>query len=349
MLIYDLVDPVELQGFVRAINPPTFTLGQFLPAESIDDLEYRFTRGDFADVDVAPFRAFDAEAPIGTRPGLTRVSGELPPISKKQRLGEEQRLRLRGLQSGRGPSQQLVDQVFDDAAALTRSVLARVELARGQALYDGRVTINENGVAAEVDYGFGAAGAAGDLSAQRATVSTSWLDPAADVIGDLQALTDAYVERTGGELPGALLTSGTVASALLRNDAIRALAGSLAGGPQLVTRDALAATLAAFQLPPIVVNDTAVKVSGARQRVIPADRAVLLPAGGQQLGRTFYGTTAEAIELVGAQQLAADQAPGLVGVVDKTFDPVATWTKVAAITLPVLANPELVTTVTVTP
>jgi hypothetical protein len=36
-----------------------------------------------------------------------------------------------------------------------------------------------------------------------------------------------------------------------------------------------------------------------------------------------------------------DQAPGLVSVVEKTFDPVATWTKSAAVALPVLVNPNL--------
>jgi hypothetical protein len=337
VLIYDLVDPVELAGFVRTIQPPTFTLGQFLPAQPIDDLEYRFTRGDFDDQDVAPFRAFDAEAPIGTRPGVARVSGELPPISKKMRLGEEQRLRLRGLTNGAGATQQLAAAVFADADNLTRSVLARVELARGQALYDGRVTIAENGVAAEVDYGF--------TAGQRVTVGTSWADPAADIVGDLTSMVEAYVARTGGEAPGVLVVSGRVRGFMLRNDAIRALSASLAGGPQLVTVEALGATLRAFDLPQIVVNDTAVKVAGVRTRVIPDDRALLLPAGGgNQLGRTFFGTTAEALELVGAQQMAADQAPGLVGVVEKTFDPVATWTKVAAIALPVIANPELVTT-----
>ena len=89
--------------------PQYALLNTVLPTRPVDDLEYRFTKGDLLDMDAATFRAFDAESPIGTRPGLSRMAGELPPISKKMRLGEEQRLRLRQLQgAGAGATAGLV-------------------------------------------------------------------------------------------------------------------------------------------------------------------------------------------------------------------------------------------------
>ena len=57
--------------------------------------EYRFNRGSLADVNAATFRAWDTEAPVADRQGFARVTGELPPISRKVSLGEEDRLRLR--------------------------------------------------------------------------------------------------------------------------------------------------------------------------------------------------------------------------------------------------------------
>ena len=103
--------------------------------------------------------------------------------------------------------------------------------------------------------------------------------------------------------------------------------------------------LDAFDLPPIRLYDTAMPVGGSTQRVIPANRLLMLPPGAP--GATFSGTTAEAIELAGARAIAADQIAGMTAVTEKTYDPVITWTKVSAIALPVLYQPEAITVATV--
>lgn len=339
MLVYDLADPVELQGFVRNIATPQYDLiANVLPGLNIADLEYRFLRGDLGDMDVAPFRAFDAEAPIGSRPGVARVSGELPPLSRKIPLGEEQRLRLAQLGRGNGQVPGLADAIFDDAARLARSVLGRLELAAGQSLDTGVLTINENGVAATIDYGF--------TAGQKPTAAVLWSAANADIIGDLTTWTDAWAERNGGERPGRIRVSRRIRSFMLRNDAIRTLASSLAGAPRVITPAALGQVLDAYDLPPIEVYDTTVKVGGATTRTVADNKVLILPAG-NGLGRTLYGVTAEALELVGAQQIEADLAPGLTAVTDKVFDPPAVWTKVAAIALPTIQNPAGVTSATV--
>lgn len=341
MLIYDLVDPAELQGFVRAVQVEQFgLLNGVFPTRPVDDLEYRFTRGEFSDMDVATYRAFDAEAPLGTRPGMSRMAGELPPISKKMRLGEEQRLRLRQLQGAQGGAAALVNQVFDDAARLTRSILGRLELACGDALVNGKVTIAENGVAATVDYGY--------VAGQKPTRTLAWTDPAADIIGELTAWVEAYSDRTGGLRPAYFLTSGAVRNAMLRNTAMRNyLVGNVAaaGTPQLMTVAALGSVLDAFDLPPIRLYDTSLPVGGVTTKVMPTNRLLLMPPGTP--GATFSGTTAEAIELAGARAIANDQIAGMTAVVDKTFDPVSLWTKVSAIALPVLYQPDAITVATV--
>lgn len=348
-LVYDLADPLELQGFVRNIPTPAFQLAQWLPATTIDDIEYRFIRGSLVEQDVAPFRAFDAEAPIGTRGGLARSTGELPPISKKMRLGEEQRLRLRSLLGARGQERDLVASIFDDAANLTRSVLARFELARGQALTTGKVTIAENGVAAEADYGYVAAqfrtaddpDGAGGTAAGVGYVD----DPAYPLIDTLERWADEYETRSGAR-PGVLLTSRRARNALLRNTEVATLAATVAGAPQRVTAATLDAVLGEYDLPPIRTYEATVRVGGVQTRVIPPHLGLFLPDTGAQLGRTFFGVTAEALELADARQIAAEDAAGLTAVVDKTFDPVALWTKVAAIGIPTIINPELVSVLT---
>lgn len=342
-LVYDLVDPAELQGFVRSIVQTEFTLlNSVMPTRAVDDLEYRFTKGDLSDMDVATYRAFDAEAPLGTRPGLSRMSGELPPISKKMRLGEEQRLRLRQLQGGgAGAAAGLVAQIFDDAGRLARSILGRLELACGDALLDGIVTIAENGVAAQVDYGY----VAGQTVAATDSGGLVWTDPAADIVGRLTTWIEEYADRNGGRRPGYILTSPAVRNAMLRNTAMRNYFGAPATAPNVMTLPQLSQALQDYDLPPLRLYDVRLPVGGVTTRVLPANRLFLMPA--EQVGATFSGTTAEAIELAGARAIANDQIAGMTAVVEKTFDPVSTWTKVSAIALPVLYLPEAVTVATV--
>jgi len=338
-LIYDLADPQELLGFTRGVQQELeqnqFVLNQFLPNDNIDDIEYRFISGQLQDQDAAVVRAWDTESPIGNRQGIARKMGELPPISKKMRVGEEERLRLRQLERG-GDAREIVDAIYNDAANLARSVTARVEMMRGEALETGQIDIDENGVEQVIDFGR-------DATMEPAALAgtNKWDDyDDSDPIGNLTTWVEAYTDLNG-TAPGLILTSRKIVNHLLRNDQLRTYLSSLAGSPALITNEQLRSVLAAFDLPPIVTYDVSVRVDGTQTRVISDDKVIFLPPAGEPLGRTFFGTTAEAIELAGAQQIASDQAPGMVSVVEKTFDPVATWTKVAAIALPVLVNPNL--------
>jgi hypothetical protein len=240
-----------------------------------------------------------------------------------------------------GDNSAIVDQLFDDAAAMTRAVQARIELARGQALYTGTVVINENGVQATIDFGMD--------GTHKPTADASWAVPATDILSEFMEWLALYVTDTG-EQPGVVLTSSKVMGYMQRNDGLRAL--QVSGGasaPQILTQTSVQATLAAFGLPQVVVYDTVVRVDGAAQRVIPDDKLLFLPAqGGAPLGSTFYGVTAEELELrrFGIQ---VQGEGGLVVVLSATDDPVATWTKAAAIAVPVLANPELIIAADVIP
>jgi hypothetical protein len=335
-LIYDLADPQELQGFVRAAANEAerneFVLAQFLPNLNIDDIEYRINRGTLRDQDAALIRSWDTESPIGNRQGVERILGELPPISKKIRLGEEERLRRRALE--RGNNNQLVDAIFDDAANMARAVIARIEMLRGEALWSGSITINENGVNQTIPFGR----AAGHTNVAPGILWSSVAT--ATPIQDEQAWVQTYVDENGVR-PGLALTSTRVVNYLLLNAQYRSMAAQNGITPAFLSLAGLNQIRATYNLPPIAVYDVKTRVSGTATRVIPDDKFIYLPPAGEPLGRTFFGTTAESLELVGANQINVDQAPGLVSVVEKTFDPVATWTKAAAIAFPVLVNPNL--------
>lgn len=341
MLIYDLVDTQELLGYVRAIqleeDRNRFVLSEYLPNRFVDEIEWRAVTGTLRDQDAAVIRSWDTEAPIGNRQGITRISGELAPISKKIRLGEEERLRRRALE--RADNQQLIDALFDDAGNMSRAVLARVEMLRGEALFNAAYAINENGVIQNVSFG--------RRGSHTVTAATLWSNTAsATPVSDLRAWVSLYI-ATNGVAPGFILASTDVVSNLLANAQIRTLAASAAGVPGLVTVDTVQAVLLAYGLPPLVTYDVNVRINGTATRVTPANKILLMPQSNEPLGDTLFGTTAESLELVGANQINIDQAPGLISVVEKTFDPVATWTKAAGVTLPIIANPDLTLCATV--
>ncbi len=335
-LASDYVEPAELTGYVRAalqdLNANTFTLSRYLPDSMVDDLEYRFYSGGEGLVEAATFRAYDAEAPIASRPGFARTQGELPPLSRKIRLGEYDRLRLRNARD------RIVSSIQTDAERMTRSVAGRVELARGAALVDGKLTINENGVVASVDFG--------RKPEHTVTASTAWTDTSGShPLLDMLAWQDVYV-ATNGEAPGSVLMSRRTFNLMLRNAEFRSLAIVNGFTPSLISADAVRSTLSAYGLPSVVINDQQINTSaGTTVRPIPVNKIVFLPANPADLGQTLWGTTAESLE----PDFGIDAADGpcIVAGEYHTKDPVAVWTKAAAIALPIVAQPNLTLTATV--
>lgn len=328
ILTGEYILPAELTGYVRGaladLNQNQFTLSKFLGDKVIDDLDYRLARGGQGLADAAVFRSYDTEAPIVARPGISRISGELPPISQKSRLDEYSRLRQRKLE------QAIVDAILNDAERLTRGIAARMEIARGDALVNGTVTLAENGVQATVDFGRSAS--------HNTTAQAPWDGADADPLADLRSWRDTYVDDNGDE-PGVLLTSRKVLSNLMQNQAVRNLVFPGNNQPNVVNEQAVGQVLQAFGLPAIQTYDARVNVDGTATRVIPQDRVLLLPGGDSQLGTTLWGTTAEALDT--DFNIDETQAPGIVAGSYSTKDPVALWTKASAIGLPVLANPDL--------
>lgn len=337
LLNSDYFTPAQMTGYARSalLNLPAnrFTLGQWLPDRPIDDLVYRFTKGGDSLLSAAPYRSYDAESSIAGRAGVTRVSGELPPISRKIVLGEYDRLRRLA-----NPDASIQAAILGDAERVSRQIAARLEVARGDALVNGSVTINENGVVATVDY-------ARDAS-MTVTAGTLWSNTgAADPLQNITDWTQAYVDLNG-QPPGVILTSTRIRGFLLRNAAIRALAQTAAGTPSQVSPDTLNGILNAYDLPALQVYDVKYDVAGTATRVIADNIALLLPPAvasddfeGTDLGATFYGTTAESLDP--SYGLEPGTEAGIVAGAYRSEDPISIWTKAAAIALPVLANANL--------
>src|SRR5690606_13949311 len=205
--ILDIVDPAALTAFVREVpQPANQILNRFLPDRTIGDIEAAFDRVTRVNR-AAKFRTYDAETPIGQRDTLSRERVMLPPIGQKTVVGEYERLKLEQLRSGGTATSALVDAIYDDAALNTRAVRARMELARGDVLADGKFTLTgENGLTLETDWG---------VPLDNFVASSSpWSDPDAPILADLRSWVQDYVD-VNGERPGVMLTSEQVYSWML--------------------------------------------------------------------------------------------------------------------------------------
>lgn len=342
-LVTDIIPPAELVGFIRELDPASygFTLNQFLPDRERQVTQYTFNRSDRTRQQVGEYRAFDVESPIAKRPGFARVSGEIPPISIKMQLGEELRLRLEQLRSS--DFSEIADQVFDDAALLTEAVLARIELARGEALFKSTVTFNvDSGFlsTSKIDYG---------TPTTITAPGTLWSTVAtATPLKDLGVMVNDYMAANNGRRPALALTSTKVFSLVLQTAEVRnyLAAGGLV--PSIVTPAQLAQVLQALNLPAIQTYDTMVNINGTATRVTPLNDLALLPATDvNRFGETTFGITADSLELASSEFIDVATAPGLVGLIDKILDPVSTWTKVAGLAVPVIKDNKLVASVTV--
>lgn len=339
MQIWDDIDPVELTGYVRTAladrEQNQFTLSRFLPSKQIADLNYRFNSGGTGLWDAATFRTFDAESPIGNRPSAARKTGELPPISRKIRLGEYDQLRLRNA------DQEIQDAVFNDGRSMTMQIAARLELARGEALHSGKVVLAENGVTATVDFG--------RSGTHSVTTSISWATVASAVpLTDLLLWQGVY-NATNGENPGLMLISTQTLGYMLRNTEIKGLLSPVPSTITRVSQANLRDLLTDHGLPQYEVYDAQVRVNGSGQRIIPIDKIVFLPGGesASQLGATLWGIPAGALD--GGGFTGTDQAGVYAAAYKETAAPHGVWTEAEAVSIPVVANPDLTFTADVIP
>lgn len=335
--------PDDLTTFVREVPPiENIFLNQILPD--------RFVQTNRVDVGMltrtgrtARFRAYDGPLHVAKRDIAQLSTVVLPPLSDTLAMGELERLQLEFARTGGTNAAAFVNQIYDDATVLTRNIQRRMELARGDVLVDGKFTLaGEGGLWLEADY---------QVPAENlVTAGTLWSDTAnSDPLSDENSWVTAYIAKNGFP-PGGQIISRQTLNQLMSNAKLRQATGSLLGANILLTRTSLDAVLDQHMLPPIVgVYDTQFDVDGTSTRVIPANKVIFVPPAGQPLGYTAWGITATALELVNSSEadMTFEDAPGIVGVVEKDGPPYRQYAMVDAVGMPVIENSWLLFVATV--
>lgn len=328
--------------FVQSVPLPSNNrLTEMFPSRTYDTDEIDFatiTRTNRA----AKFRNFDGAFWVAPRDTGSEKRVRMLPLGGQLGVGEYERRQQEMARYGGTIQNILVDAIYNDLENLTRYAQNRVELAWGDVLTDGVLTINENGVQQQVDYGI--------PGNQLVTPGTLWSNTSASTpLTNLIAWYDVYV-ATNGAGPGQFLCSLATARQLMQNtQLINAIKGANTG-VTLVTLDEISALFASYGLPPISmgsVYNSSFDVDGVTTLPIPANKFLFLPSDLSTLGFTAWGTPTTVMEL-NASNVQVNAAAGLIGIlVREEAPPFRKTTYVDGVVLPVLADPRKILVATV--
>jgi hypothetical protein len=290
MLWTDVIDPATLTGYARAsladYEKRKGTLARFLPNRVVADTVVRFVQGATGLVDIADFRAYDAEPTIGKGPSGKRVTLELPALGQNIPISEYNQLRLRNASNSDAAALQGIQNTTDN---VVRAVADAIEWQRGVVLETGIATVP--GFMAD---DFGRSGS------HSVSASTVWSDVTADIIGMVQSWVDTYTDDNG-EAPGCALTSTRVARAIAKANQFKT--ALLSGASRPANLNDVNDTLVGEGLPPLVLFDRRIQKAGTKQKVISDDKFILLPAPvdpndpeGTDLGATTWGQTLTSLD-----------------------------------------------------
>lgn len=329
MSIFDLIVSPQIVAYweeMTADRAPYMT-EELFPVEQKLGLKIDWIVGNKGTPKVLKLSAFDAKAVPRLRNKLDKLEAQMPFFKESKYIDEELRQQLNMvIASG---NQSLIDSIimhiFDDEIALIEGATARRELMRMQLLTSGVITMNSNGQAYAFDYQM--------PDNHKVSVTTSWSDPSADIMGDIRTLQQKILDDTGVKPTRAMCDEKTWGY-ILNNTAIKKSIFVLSDGQAYVSDGRLEQYLMTELGLKVVRNSARYTDEDDNQLAyMPEETFVMFPEG--TLGKTYMGTTPEESDLM-TQNVAnvAITEGGIAVTTIKIPDPVQVETKVTMICLP---------------
>lgn len=335
--IEEILTTKELVDYTKSRTLPAMVGETLFPSQKTDSLEIEMIKGASNLPVSASIHAFDTEAEIGSREGASKSFQDLALIKRKERVDEKT---LIALNNPRTPAEEkrIINELFNSVDRLVNSVLVRVEAMRLEALSTGKLQVNENGVKATIDYGMNASH----------KVGKTWTTGTPDILQDIFDLCSTINTNTGFK-PSRILTSTKNLNILLKDASIRSAVFGV-NSSMLLTVAQLNQFLAAQSLPQIAVYDAMYRVQAkagtyTTKRYLAENALVLMPDG--KMGDTFYGPTAEEIELATKDDIDIEMIGNILVEQYATNDPVAKWIKAVATAMPSFPYADQVGVITV--
>jgi len=342
----------EFLGFIRAIEEPNNFLGtNWLPNKTVNDLEFEYILGATQQQVMATILGWDSEAPLHARQRQgSRVSGELPPIKRKARFGEKTLIRFLQPRAGSADVQQAIDDVLDMTVDLIRSVQARAEWLRMQALSEDSVVYNADGVIFDFNFGITdefqinlVTQQDGNGDSVASAYGPVWTDHANSTpIQDMITICDT-IEATGKPRPVEFVAGTAAMGHLLQSASVRDMIRGSSAPDIILTTQELQVIFDLYNLPKLTPYSTVLQMENADGsisdvRPMAANKAFLVPGGGpiapgqSSIGATLWGPTAESRELIGTPLVT--EAPGIYAKTYGKDEPPEEYVKAAAVLFP---------------
>ena len=305
--------------------------------------EYESIASEYQIPVMAQFHGFDTESQTTFRVPVDNHNIEKGLIKVKINQSERMRVLLRsGVQND-----QMYDYVIRDGVRLGDQVITRTKVAKNELMATGKVTIKENDLDLNIDYGVQASQLAYTID----------VGEDEDVPAQIQAIIDAALDK-GVTLTG-MLTSKTVLSKIRGNKSIQTAINGVSGIGATVRQSALESYLdEEFGITQIITNDLTYGASSAvgadgrpvitTKRYFPKDKISFFATNpGGRMGVGLWGDAPEADNAL-IKTEGSSESPFVTISQWTENDPAVLWTKASALFVPVLYNPDSLYVATVT-
>ena len=326
--IYELVTAENVTSYWTELNQNTQPdIGETLfPIQQQLGTELKWIKGASNQPVGIRLSSFDAKSIRRDMEGIKEYSTKMPFFKESVYIDEDLRQQLNNFIDANKPAivDRILSRIFDREAKLIDATKVTLERMRMEALTTGTITLSSNGQSYTYDYGVPAN--------HKKTVTRSWSEADADIIGNIQSYVD-MMKAEGVTITRAICNS-SVANTFKKNTAMKNAIYVFAGGTVDITTDVARRYIESETKVKIVVNDNVyVDEQGASHKYIPDDTIVFMPDG--ILGYTNLGTTPEESDLI--NNLNANVSivnEGVAVTTSQMVDPVNVDTKVSMIALP---------------
>lgn len=350
--VLGMVSEPDLLATGFNVTRPNDPIDGLFDDERTDNLvaRWNYIASEYQIPQMAQYHAFDTVAQKSIRVPIDEKNVEKGLIKVKRNTSE-----LLYELSNRGVTTEpdLYEYVMNDILALSDEVVTRTKVAKNELLSTGKVTINENGIAATVDYG---------VPSDNVNLTLDLGDGAAkDALTQVQEIVDSAA-GAGVQITG-IVTSRATLSKMRQNTAIqKAINGSSMTGV-LVTNTALGAFLEAeYGITRVITNDLSYSTPYTegedgrpvvhQKRYYPKDKITFFGTGnGMRLGTGLWGVPPEEQIARFGQVAQSGENPYVYMTQWAETDPAVVWTKASGLFMPVLFNPNslYIADVTATP
>ena len=335
--IFELVNSKAIAMYWQGLqsNSIPYLGSAFFPDDKKLGLKLEFIKGyDSLPVALMP-SAFDTKPTL--REGLTVKDFEtkMPFFRESARVNEEDRQQLLMFQEQANNlyAKEAVRRIYDTASGLVSGASVQAERMRMSLLVDGTISIiapTDSGISARYEYNYDPNGEWADANTSEAV--TDWSDANADIYGDILTIKKTAAGR-GTALTRGILTTKTWGY-MCKNDAIKKDMNPVGYQNMILSDSDIIKYFQAKLGITFVIYDKKFKDEAKQDKQFyPDDMITFVPDG--TLGKTWYGTTPEEADLLGATGVDVSIVNTGVAILHKQESlPVNLITSVSQIVLP---------------